>query len=199
MCFVEFEDVPCAAMTLNTLYGHPLSNSVRGGIRLSFSKNPLGVRTGQMNGVGPTSPMSPQAMSSGFGNALGAPPGFTTANGPPPGLMPPGVRSPTAFGPSPVQQDGFGRGFVSGGMNGPNQPHRQGLQGYPHQQANGGYVNMSNNLGYSSPPPNGGYPGFSYTGLSSENGFNPMAYKKTNHTNGANNDDADEYGASHRR
>ncbi|GAB7349805.1 hypothetical protein MBLNU459_g0516t2 [Dothideomycetes sp. NU459] len=174
MCFVEFEDIPCAAMTLNSLYGHPLSNSVRGGIRLSFSKNPLGVRTGQMNGVGPSSPMSPQAMSSGFGNALGAPPGFTTANGPPPGLMPPGVRSPTSFGPpAPVQQDGgFGRGFG----NVVNQAHRKNLQGQSIQQPSGGYANMSNNLGFSSPPPNGGYGDSHYTGFSSEGGFDSMGH-----------------------
>ncbi|KAI9237874.1 MAG: hypothetical protein BYD32DRAFT_360834, partial [Podila humilis] len=44
MCFVEFENVECATQALNDLYGNPLSNSVKGGIRLSFSKNPLGVR-----------------------------------------------------------------------------------------------------------------------------------------------------------
>ncbi|KAI8342632.1 hypothetical protein BC941DRAFT_413355 [Chlamydoabsidia padenii] len=44
MCFVEFEDVYCATQALQDLYGNPLSNSVKGGIRLSFSKNPLGVR-----------------------------------------------------------------------------------------------------------------------------------------------------------
>ncbi|KAG0295795.1 hypothetical protein BGZ98_001227 [Dissophora globulifera] len=47
MCFVEFENVECATQTLNDLYGNPLSNSVKGGIRLSFSKNPLGVRNSQ--------------------------------------------------------------------------------------------------------------------------------------------------------
>ncbi|RKP09808.1 hypothetical protein THASP1DRAFT_7899, partial [Thamnocephalis sphaerospora] len=44
MCFVEFDDVPCATHAMNELYGTPLSNSVKGGIRLSYSKNPLGVR-----------------------------------------------------------------------------------------------------------------------------------------------------------
>ncbi|KAF9994403.1 hypothetical protein BGZ80_000830 [Entomortierella chlamydospora] len=47
MCFVEFENVECATQALNDLYGNPLSNSVKGGIRLSFSKNPLGVRNSQ--------------------------------------------------------------------------------------------------------------------------------------------------------
>ncbi|CAO3597217.1 unnamed protein product [Absidia cylindrospora] len=41
MCFVEFVDVMCATQALQDLYGNPLSNSVKGGIRLSFSKNPL--------------------------------------------------------------------------------------------------------------------------------------------------------------
>ncbi|KAI5286317.1 cell cycle RNA binding protein whi3, partial [Ascosphaera acerosa] len=42
MCFVEFEDISLATKTLHELYGWQLSNSVKGGIRLSFSKNPLG-------------------------------------------------------------------------------------------------------------------------------------------------------------
>ncbi|CAB4387176.1 hypothetical protein RhiirA5_465348 [Rhizophagus irregularis] len=45
MCFVEFEDVHYATQAMNELYGNLLSNSVKGGIRLSFSKNPLGVRS----------------------------------------------------------------------------------------------------------------------------------------------------------
>lgn len=84
MCFVEFEDVSFATKALHELYGHPLHNSVKGGIRLSFSKNPLGVRSGQnpnnnnganINGLG--------SGISGTGN------GFSTASGPPPGLAAP--------------------------------------------------------------------------------------------------------------
>lgn len=45
MCFVEFEDMSFATKALNELYGYPLHNSTKGGIRLSFSKNPLGLRT----------------------------------------------------------------------------------------------------------------------------------------------------------
>eukprot|EP00158_Paraphelidium_tribonemae_P004539 Partr_v1_DN26814_c0_g1_i1_m40514 putative Rna binding protein len=45
MCFVEFETVPHASQAMNLMYGHPLTNSTKGGIRLSFSKNPLGVRS----------------------------------------------------------------------------------------------------------------------------------------------------------
>ncbi|KDQ64155.1 hypothetical protein JAAARDRAFT_43328 [Jaapia argillacea MUCL 33604] len=46
MCFVEFEDVHHAAKALGELYGNTLNGLVKGGgIRLSYSKNPLGVRT----------------------------------------------------------------------------------------------------------------------------------------------------------
>ncbi|KAK7470265.1 hypothetical protein VKT23_001698 [Stygiomarasmius scandens] len=46
MCFVEFEDVNAATRTISELYGHTLNGLVKGGgIRLSYSKNPLGVRT----------------------------------------------------------------------------------------------------------------------------------------------------------
>lgn len=45
MCFVEFEDERFAGKALGDLYGYVLSNSVKGGIRLSYSKNPLGVRS----------------------------------------------------------------------------------------------------------------------------------------------------------
>lgn len=49
MCFVEFEDVAHATRALAELYGSQLPRPVgahnnKGGIRLSFSKNPLGVR-----------------------------------------------------------------------------------------------------------------------------------------------------------
>ncbi|PNS20214.1 hypothetical protein CAC42_5664 [Sphaceloma murrayae] len=84
MCFVEFENITLATQALHHLYGKMLSNSVKGGIRLSFSKNPLGVRSGQ-------SGMSPNAMSAhggfpGYGNGVAPPPGFNAPSGPPPGL-----------------------------------------------------------------------------------------------------------------
>lgn len=47
MCFVEFEDVSFATRALTELYGRKLPRTTtnnKGGIRLSFSKNPLGVR-----------------------------------------------------------------------------------------------------------------------------------------------------------
>ncbi|KAF8638623.1 hypothetical protein AX17_002164 [Amanita inopinata Kibby_2008] len=53
MCFVEFEDVHYATKALNDLHGHTLNGLVKGaGIRLSYSKNPLGVRTPTSAGGG---------------------------------------------------------------------------------------------------------------------------------------------------
>ncbi|KAJ3221266.1 cell cycle RNA binding protein whi3 [Clydaea vesicula] len=52
MCFVEFEDVLCATQAIKDLFGRPLSTHVvGGGIRLSFSKNPLGVRLNSQRGT----------------------------------------------------------------------------------------------------------------------------------------------------
>ena len=45
MCYVEFEDTNSAAKALDKLDGHPLLNSVTGGIRLRFSKHPLNVQS----------------------------------------------------------------------------------------------------------------------------------------------------------
>ncbi|KAI9209695.1 uncharacterized protein BJ171DRAFT_417980, partial [Polychytrium aggregatum] len=56
MCFVEFEDVSYAALALQELNGQHLTSSMKGGIRLSFSKNPLGVRSAV-----PSSPMTNSA------------------------------------------------------------------------------------------------------------------------------------------
>lgn len=89
MCFVEFEDISFATKALHELYGQPLHNSVKGGIRLSFSKNPLGVRSGQT-----PSQSSSINMASMNGNMAGGASnnGFSSATGPPPGLSaPPGL------------------------------------------------------------------------------------------------------------
>lgn len=89
MCFVEFEDISFATKTLYELYGAMLRGSTRGGIRLSFSKNPLGVRSGQhpaQNAAGAAA-----ASMSPIGGGL-AGNGFAAASGPPPGLSaPPGL------------------------------------------------------------------------------------------------------------
>jgi RNA recognition motif-containing protein len=65
MCFVEFEDTSFATKALNELDGFPLHNSFQGGIRLSFSKNSLGVRAAV--GGGPiiaSQPGDPSAVGS---------------------------------------------------------------------------------------------------------------------------------------
>jgi RNA recognition motif. (a.k.a. RRM, RBD, or RNP domain) len=103
MCFVEFEDVSFATKALNELYGVQLHNSVKGGIRLSFSKNPLGVRAGQQGSINPATPSSPQGPMPTSAGGLGpmSPGGFSTAHGPPPGLsVPPGLGMPAPMTPS---------------------------------------------------------------------------------------------------
>lgn len=78
MCFVEFEDIACATAAMETLYGTMISCSTpaKGGIRLSFSKNPLGLRVASP--VNPsststsTSTASPPSTSPSFMEAIGA-------------------------------------------------------------------------------------------------------------------------------
>lgn len=143
MCFVEFEDVSFATKALHELYGQPLHNSVKGGIRLSFSKNPLGVRSGQT---------SAQASVGGAGgmNGLSAGPGggFTTASGPPPGLsVPPGLAS---------NRMGYGPGPVSGAHNyNTSAPSSNGWNGagYTTQMASGAPPPSNAHGAQSSHPP----------------------------------------------
>ena len=96
MCFVEFENVECATRSLTKLHGHPLSNSVKGGVRLSFSKNPLGVRNGQQTGLANGFANGPVAPPPGLGqpNTLNAPPSMShTSGNVSNGLSPPYVPS----------------------------------------------------------------------------------------------------------
>lgn len=127
MCFVEFDEVAMASKALNELYGYKLSNSVKTGIRLSFSKNPLGVRSGQPgSSVNPPTPLSPQTPIHG-GAGIGPLPNamFSTASGPPPGLSaPPGLALPV------------------GGRNGPMPPPNSHAQ-----MANGNAFAPNNGLG----------------------------------------------------
>ncbi|KAF7549455.1 hypothetical protein G7046_g8347 [Stylonectria norvegica] len=113
MCFVEFEDVSTATKTLHELYGTPLHNSVKGGIRLSFSKNPLGVRSPERGNVGPSNGLNGlNSMKLGSSN------NFTTASGPPPGLSaPPGLQSGRGdYHGSPVVNVGPTHGYAVGGF-----------------------------------------------------------------------------------
>jgi RNA recognition motif-containing protein len=57
LCLVEFEDVAFATNALNNLDGYLLHGSTSSGILLSFSKNPLGVRSSQV-GKSPGGPGS---------------------------------------------------------------------------------------------------------------------------------------------
>ncbi|KAI7896385.1 uncharacterized protein EV154DRAFT_598339 [Mucor mucedo] len=66
MCFVEFEDIVFASQALNELQGHNLTNSVKGGIRLSYSKNPLFIKPTSSSGNKENGLMSFKQM----GNAL---------------------------------------------------------------------------------------------------------------------------------
>ena len=147
MCFVEFEDISFATKALNELYGQPLHNSVKGGIRLSFSKNPLGVRNGQSNSNSVQSNMNPHTALPGLGGTVGAPPGFTTATGPPPGLSaPPGLSMPMGVNASSMNgNSSFGiysnGGFGMGG-NGFGNSIRQPL-------ANGMATSMGGGGGFS--------------------------------------------------
>ncbi|GAA5950331.1 hypothetical protein JCM3765_004509 [Sporobolomyces pararoseus] len=55
--FVEFEDTAYATRAMNEMYGYTLGGLVKGGIRLSYSKNPLGVRSnGLLSGNPPPLP-----------------------------------------------------------------------------------------------------------------------------------------------
>jgi hypothetical protein len=146
MCFVEFEDVSFATKALHELYGHPLHNSVKGGIRLSFSKNPLGVRSGQQgNGIQP--PMGPPPGMQGMNSGIGAPPGFSTASGPPPGLPQPSSGSGGSpqlpmNGHSPnygmYNAGNFGGGYGQS-MRQP-MPMQTSMAGSPFQGMNNDYV-----------------------------------------------------------
>lgn len=116
MCFVEFEDISFATKALNELYGHPLHNSIKGGIRLSFSKNPLGVRSGQANGM-MANGYGQHPAAQGYGAGIMGAPSFSAVSGPPPGLSSPsglmngntsGYRQPSSTGMDGMFSNPFG-------------------------------------------------------------------------------------------
>ncbi|KAI0012074.1 hypothetical protein F4779DRAFT_626183 [Xylariaceae sp. FL0662B] len=147
MCFVEFEDISFATKALHELYGHPLHNSVKGGIRLSFSKNPLGVRSGQTPGQTNTGPMpGMNSMISGPGN------GFTSANGPPPGLAaPPGLGRVNYNGGSSMS-NGTNTPYTSAGYQGGSSNVWSSNSVYSGPLSAGGSSSAMNGSGSAFPP-----------------------------------------------
>lgn len=152
MCFVEFEDVSFATKALNDLYGHCLHNSIKGGIRLSFSKNPLGVRSGPGQGGAP--PMN------GMNNPMAsAGNGFTTVNGPPPGLPgPQGMAARPSYGSALSMSNGHGSAYstasYSTGLNNVNNVNNGwSVGGYPGPLSTGGTSSPMPAGGSSSPFP----------------------------------------------
>jgi RNA recognition motif-containing protein len=140
MCFVEFEDTSYATVALKELYGQLLHNSVKGGIRLSYSKNPLGVRSGQPHGMVSNGGYShhPGMGAPGYvnhGHHASNGNNFAAASGPPPGInRPPGFPNFATHQPVAVSQQaaaspfdpmGFTNPFGSPGAPGPYAP-----QGY---------------------------------------------------------------------
>lgn len=152
MCFVEFEDVSFATKALNELYGHPLHNSVKGGIRLSFSKNPLGVRSGQVNGMAPNPAMNPHAMAPGFGVNSAA--GFSSVSGPPPGLVaPPGLINSGQYRAPPQNTGMEGMfanpfGIAQQNFDGQLNPARAFPAGMPPPTMNGAHYGRDSRPGY---------------------------------------------------
>ena len=74
MCFVEFDDVSFATRALAELYGRQLPRSTvssKGGIRLSFSKNPLGVRGPNSRRGGTNNPNPNVNMLSNYNSDVG--------------------------------------------------------------------------------------------------------------------------------
>lgn len=146
MCFVEFDEVAMASKALNELYGYKLSNSVKTGIRLSFSKNPLGVRSGQPGSMNPANSMNSQGGGGAPGGSnLGAIHNhmFSSVSGPPPGLAaPPGLAMPM-----PVRNG-------NAAMHVPGNPHAMVGNGtFNHNSGLGIRTNGGNSMMMSPPPP----------------------------------------------
>ncbi|CAI7571626.1 unnamed protein product [Penicillium manginii] len=150
MCFVEFDEVAMASKALNELYGYKLSNSVKTGIRLSFSKNPLGVRSGQPGSMNAGNPLSGPG-GTPTGSNLGSMHShmFSSVSGPPPGLAaPPGLAMPMPQrngGGNPIHNQGQGQGHPHAMIGNNNFNHNSGLG----IRTNGGNSMMM------SPPPSG--------------------------------------------
>ncbi|KAI5833810.1 hypothetical protein K523DRAFT_101280 [Schizophyllum commune Tattone D] len=132
MCFVEFEDVSFATKALNDLYGHTLDGLVKApGIRLSYSKNPLGVRTPTSAGSNGSSLQQQQQTPLVFPPEAFAPRGDERRRdatvSPPPvfgnnymGSPPPRFSSPNYGGSLPASNFSLGGAMYGGFSNGNN-------------------------------------------------------------------------------
>ncbi|KAJ5146051.1 uncharacterized protein N7515_000615 [Penicillium bovifimosum] len=146
MCFVEFDEVAMASKALNELYGYKLSNSVKTGIRLSFSKNPLGVRSGQPGSMNSSNSVSGQGAVPGGSSLSGIHNNmFSAVNGPPPGLAaPPGLGMGM---PGPPMRNGAA-------MHNPGNQHAALMGNVPYNPNSGlGIRNGANSMMMPSPPP----------------------------------------------
>ncbi|KAI0307227.1 hypothetical protein B0F90DRAFT_540106 [Multifurca ochricompacta] len=188
MCFVEFVDVQHATKALNELYGSTLGGLVKGGgIRISYSKNPLGVRT-------PTNPANGSAQQPLTGltassatfpaeapqldgiqksgrdlpgitsPATSSHYGFNLASPPPPRFVsPPPV--PTSFNQSMFpRQGGFGMGPSTVSLSSPSSFSPFGISPSPHPSTG----NISNNQ-FSPIPEQTNHTNFSLNPINSNN------------------------------
>jgi hypothetical protein len=147
MCFVEIDEVAMASKALNELYGYKLSNSVKTGIRLSFSKNPLGVRSGQPGSMSASNPLQGPGGVPGGSNLSGMHSHmFSSVSGPPPGLAaPPGLAMPM-----PMRN-----GNALHVAHGPGNPHVMGNGTFNHNSGLGIRTSGGNAMMMSPPPPPG--------------------------------------------
>ncbi|KAF9226716.1 hypothetical protein BS17DRAFT_500031 [Gyrodon lividus] len=174
MCFVEFEDVHYATKTLNELYGNTLGGLVKnGGIRLSYSKNPLGVRTPTSAGTGSslqqqqqsnaqsgvTSPFSTEAFQprqgfDGDSSTIGMRRDNSTATSPPPSAFGGYARSPPPprFFSPPPPSGSFGITPSTSPTNGTTLPRGSHTFGVSLGGAGGGTNFSPFGLPLSSPP-----------------------------------------------
>ncbi|KAJ5495151.1 hypothetical protein N7539_000267 [Penicillium diatomitis] len=147
MCFVEFDEVAMASKTLNELYGYKLSNSVKTGIRLSFSKNPLGVRSGQPGSMSASHVLPAPGIAPGSNNLSGMHSHmFSSVSGPPPGLAaPPGLAMPMPLRNGNTLHSAHGNGHPHGLVGNGGFNHNSGL----------GIRTTGGNALMMSPPPHG--------------------------------------------
>ncbi|GEM06034.1 RNA binding protein [Rhodotorula toruloides] len=156
--FVEFVDTAHATRAMQELYGHTLGGLVKGGIRLSYSKNPLGVRSNGLPSGNPP-PLQPPmsnpldlAPSSSYG---GAPlhPASSTGVGP----YDSAPYDPHRRPPDPIYGESSYGTTLGGIARSPAMPHLSPLGGGPSYAA--------------APPPPAAAPSAHYGGSFSPFGF----------------------------